>query len=87
MTLASLGVEAMTKYYSSLPEEGLTSKLVLSDPVQPGKHVRLTPHSKAVSAVRKYFTLGGCCSPTSKIFLFGRGVVIPEITTAFLCTE
>ena len=26
----------------------------------------------AKSASRKYFTLGGCCSPESKIFLFGR---------------
>ena len=26
----------------------------------------------AKSALRKYFTLGGCCSPESKIFLFGR---------------
>ena len=26
----------------------------------------------AKSASRKYFTLGGCCGPESKIFLFGR---------------
>ena len=32
----------------------------------------LTPHSMAKSALRKYFTLGGCWDPESKIFLFGR---------------
>ena len=29
-------------------------------------------HNTANSASRKYFTLGWCCSPKSKIFLFGR---------------
>ena len=32
----------------------------------------LDPCSMAKSASREYFTLGGCCSPESKIFLFGR---------------
>ena len=32
----------------------------------------LDPHSTAKSASRKYFTLVGCCSPESKIFLYGR---------------
>ena len=32
----------------------------------------LPPGSSVVSVLRKYFTLGGCCGPASKIFLFGR---------------
>ena len=32
----------------------------------------LDPRGMPKSASRKYFTLGGCCSPESKIFLFGR---------------
>ena len=39
----------------------------------------LTPHIMAKSAVRNFFTLGGCCGPKRKYFSLG-GCGSPEMT-------